>query len=215
MYAWQSVGSDSQKSLGTCSIHHTPSSSASFSKPQLGDAQRGTVRRGVKDNESKVLIMSTNQMSSREIVHSPHASKILPPLVTRGGADPQDHPLFRACDPPARGFQTAAQWSENKCSPPCPQLLPPLSPHLEYYANNNGVLLGKRDLIAAYTPREGKIGFSPDLSPVFIFSYFPFSSFPSPRSFSLLSAPSQHPVTNPKCMKKARDALFFFLFNIF
>ena len=122
-------------------------------------------------------------------------------FITGGGADPQLRQRItpssrpRAHVPPARGFQTlpAAQGSENNCSLPCLQLLPPLSPHLEYYANNNGVLLGKRDLIAAYTPREGKIGFSPDLiSSLYLFfspslilslsSKFLFSPFQLPAS---------------------------------
>lgn len=96
--------------------------------------------------------------NSRERIFTPHTSKILPLelfrihlllVMGRSSAEVKGHP--GAQGPPARGFPRVSK--DNKCSLPCLQHLPPLSPHLEYYsANNNSELLGKRDLIAAYTP---------------------------------------------------------------
>lgn len=89
-------------------------------------------------------------------------------------------------------------------------LLPSLSPHLEHCASNNKVLLGKRDLIAADTPREGdRLSSRSNLQP------FPFLLpllilFLSSKFLFPFSARSQQQVTNQKCMKERKDVLFYF-----
>lgn len=140
-------------------------------------------------------------MCGRERVYIPHASKILPPellkthslLVVGLKQGSPSRPGLGPTSPSQRIPNPAGNAAiREQLQPPLPAAPSSLIPHLEYCANNSGVLLGKRDLIAAYTPREGKIGFSPDLISSLYLFFFPslLLSLSSEFLFSLFQLPA-------------------------